>query len=203
VEQINKVALRSLVNNEASTQLVKPPENSGVLFLAMTQMRANFPNQELTPETAELWMASWTSLTSEFGLARFQRALTNLLTRAKFFPLPAEIREEIENGLEQEREQRSLERGRARIAEVEGWRRTWLAERSAEAGMTVEEFLADQKAKERSRREAEDAEAKKKQEAYRDLVARQAKRAQERLDAERQRRQAEDMAKDHTSWPVQ
>ena len=148
-------------------------------------------------------MASWSSLTSEFGLARFQRALTSLLTRVKFFPLPAEIREECEALLEQEQEQQSLKKGRARIEEVEGWKRTWLKEQSEAAGVTVEEFVAAQAAKEHKRREAEDAEAKEKRDRYQALIALQAKRAQERLDAERQRRQAEDMGKDGTSWAVQ
>ena len=114
----------------------------------------------------------------------------------KFFPLPAEIREECEALLEQEQEQQSLKKGRARIEEVEGWKRTWLKEQSEAAGVTVEEFVAAQAAKEHIRWEAEAAEAKKKQDAYRNLVAMQAQRAQERLDAERQRRQAEEKAQE-------
>jgi hypothetical protein len=187
MEQINKVALRALAKTEDNKQLSKQlsPWVLSSLTLSMQQMQANYPNQELTPETAALWTVNWTALASEYGLNRFQSALQDLFTRCKFFPTPPEIRERIEEGIDEERQQRDLERGWARCAEVEGWRKQWLEERSAEQGLTVDEFLAAEKERERQKREAEEAERKRK----RDLIVQQAKRAQQRLDEQRQQRQ--------------
>src|ERR1700733_7624716 len=61
----------------------------------MAQMKANYPNQELTPETGEIWAPQWLSMVERYGLTEFRQVLMSLLASSKFFPQPHEIGEEL------------------------------------------------------------------------------------------------------------
>lgn len=62
----------------------------------LRQMSAAFPHQEYDPETTKVFLLTFEDLAMEFGVKNLEVALRWFLSRQKFFPHPAEVREELE-----------------------------------------------------------------------------------------------------------
>src|SRR5574337_227086 len=65
------------------------------LGVMMAQAQARFPSYELPEVTKKLYLVDWIEMVREFGERRFQVGLERTLRKARFFPLPGEIRELI------------------------------------------------------------------------------------------------------------
>jgi hypothetical protein len=131
----------------ASTQLDRPRRNSDLAQVPalMAQMKANYPGQELLPETADMWMAAWLEMVLDYGLEPFRAALIPLLRSSRFFPHPAEIEEAIEAKRAEERAERDLQRSqdqrREHMAEFWAWVDERLGPGGFNEGMGEQEFL--------------------------------------------------------------
>ncbi len=73
---------------EDALHLAKP------LTTLMAQMKANYPSQELLPETAAVWLEMWKDMSLEWGLDDFRRALKRCNRLKLFMPQPADIEAE-------------------------------------------------------------------------------------------------------------
>jgi hypothetical protein len=82
----------------------------------MASIKARYPNQELTPETAEAYLEDWALMVRRNGVERFKAGLREAVFHNKFFPGPAEIAEHIPAVQVEEnetlREMRRLEKAR-------------------------------------------------------------------------------------------
>lgn len=66
------------------------------LGLMLQQLSAAFPHQEVAPETAEIFFATFESLAIQHGMKNLETALRSFLTRQKFFPHPSEVSEVLD-----------------------------------------------------------------------------------------------------------
>lgn len=62
----------------------------------LRQMSAAFPHQEYDGETTKVFLMTFEDLALEFGVPNLEQALRRFLSRQKFFPHPAEVREVLE-----------------------------------------------------------------------------------------------------------
>ncbi len=62
----------------------------------MEQTKVSYPNQEIPPETVEMWFPAWMTLALGFGMPALEAALRGHMLSSRFFPHPAELRERLE-----------------------------------------------------------------------------------------------------------
>lgn len=144
MERITQTDLKALLKSEkteAERQLDRRQQNLELLSILIEQMRANLPNQQLTQATVESWMGSWLLLVDEYGFQALQQALQRLLTRCKFFPLPAEIREEIEAERDRQCAQRQQREARQTLDKLDRDFWYWVDEQIAYTGQSEQEIL--------------------------------------------------------------
>ena len=68
----------------------------GQLEALMAQTKLSYPNQEIPPETLEMWAPAWMWLAIKYGLVTLKIALQEHVVTSKFFPQPADLRERLE-----------------------------------------------------------------------------------------------------------
>ena len=139
MQAIREVALRS--DKTTALQQSTPPLSLTELDhvrLLMKQMKANYPNQELTPETVKVWTPLWLSMVKNFGLPMFQAVLMRLLASSAFFPQPHDIESELDD-IRRERNRVERDKRRRDDQEREFW--LWVDERVADSGKSEQEVL--------------------------------------------------------------
>ncbi len=57
----------------------------------MKQVRANYPHQELSTETAKVWMKQWAEFASQAGVDVLWRALWRCMSESDFLPQPSAV----------------------------------------------------------------------------------------------------------------
>jgi hypothetical protein len=62
----------------------------------MRQMKAAYPAQEITSDTAEVWTPLWMAQITRYGMDAFRRALLDHMASSRFLPHPAELTERLE-----------------------------------------------------------------------------------------------------------
>lgn len=85
----------------------------------MDETLANWPNQQISSDTARIWLAIWRELASEFGAGHFQKTLWELCKTSKFCPVPGEIRARLLVIPRVEDEPFPPEKAREILAEIE------------------------------------------------------------------------------------
>jgi hypothetical protein len=91
----DKLLAQRNVNEQQLATSPKLSKTELAKWMALTQAR--FQHSPVTELQATLWLEDWERLSAEFGAITFRRAISQLWTKAKFFPLPGEIRTECEN----------------------------------------------------------------------------------------------------------
>jgi hypothetical protein len=61
----------------------------------MKQAKANYPGQEISKETAKIWLDAWYAMVLDYNLDQFMRALKRCFREVLFFPSPAAIEERL------------------------------------------------------------------------------------------------------------
>lgn len=79
--------------NQLSTRLSQG--DMGQMQQLIRQMMAAYPHQEISPDTADVYLMAYEDVTAEFGLEPLRAEMRLALSRSKFFPHPAEIREAL------------------------------------------------------------------------------------------------------------
>jgi hypothetical protein len=108
-----------------STQLL-PPGMGATLAEMMAQTQAQYPSQEMSPQTATMYLSQWEKIATRYGLETFARALSKLLDESRFLPAPIDIREGCA-GLS--RAQREVAEGKRVQRELQEWKEEWERER--------------------------------------------------------------------------
>lgn len=118
----------------------------------LQQMTAAFPHQEVPPETAEVFFATFETLAIQHGMKNLETALRSFLTRQKFFPHPSEVSEVLD---EMEKKAKagmlaSLPKLGCELCHEKGWADGWVLVLDAGGNRRVKEcecFLARARAK--------------------------------------------------------
>src|SRR5579862_3612464 len=83
-------------NTTATSQSGKPRRFLKELMTLMSQVRSNFGAQELTPETAAMWLDAWCALAEKYGLELVKAALIRHCRTQRFLPLPVDVEDGID-----------------------------------------------------------------------------------------------------------
>lgn len=86
-------------HNESKTTAItqsRPQQiDSNARLLAI--VKAGYPGQSMTTETAELYLTEFSLIAHEYGVPRLEEALRAAIRESKFFPSIAEIRDLLPN----------------------------------------------------------------------------------------------------------
>jgi hypothetical protein len=94
LEEILQAPKMSALQRQSHASLTDSDTNQ--LATLMTQTKNNYPGQEIPEETLEMWVLAWMALAQKYGIAALRRALQTHMTASRFFPHPADLREQIE-----------------------------------------------------------------------------------------------------------
>jgi len=142
MEPIRAIALRQESNALAERSKGRLSDGQAqALHLLLDQIAGNWPHQEFGEATAEIWREGFEELALEFTLKRLRDALQWFITRRKFFPQPAEVRERLEAVIAEEAAAAEKEQQRRQDMQQAQEFDRFLAER-IEAGETEASVIA-------------------------------------------------------------
>ena len=139
--------IRAIAVRQGSSELVRHSERrlneeqAEQLHILLEQVAGNWPHQEFGEATAEIWREGFEELALEFTLKRLRDALQWFITRRKFFPQPAEVRERLEAVIAEEAAAAEKEQQRRQDMQQAQEFDRFLAER-IEAGETEASVIA-------------------------------------------------------------
>ena len=123
----NRDNLTSAKQRSGSATLLQ--RHSGLLSASMAESLQvlwletihRYPNQEMQPLTADLYLTEWTEMMQRFGENLFAASLLKVIRRpgrTPFLPTPDEIREELESAAREAANERSTRRHLAQLDEA-------------------------------------------------------------------------------------
>jgi hypothetical protein len=95
MEQVISIA-RRLGGVSATTQTSTPqPQILQSISDLLKQVRANYPNQEISTETAKVWLKQWAEFASAAGIDTLRRALWLCMSESDFLPQPSAVKRAV------------------------------------------------------------------------------------------------------------